>query len=194
MLGMDKAAVGWSIGIVAVAVGIAFYGLGTPSESPLAAASDVPATPAAQQSQTTDASADMPEPAMEPPATPAVDAPQDEAPGGGGQISDGMASASPAVAQVLIPPGTNLPGCEDDSSCLLPSVVETDAGGTVSWTNQDTSSHTVTSGSPATGPTGIFDSSLIISGETFEYTFEEPGRYEYFCLVHPWVVGTVQVN
>lgn len=193
MSGMDKAAVGWSIGIVAVAVGIAFYGLGTPSESPLAAAPDVPATPAAQQPQTADTSVDMLEPAVEPPATPAVDAPQDEAPEGG-QTPDGTASASAAVAQVLIPLGTNLPGCEDDSSCLVPSVVETDAGGIVSWTNQDTSSHTVTSGSPATGPTGIFDSSLIISGETFEYTFEEPGSYEYFCLVHPWVVGTVQVN
>ena len=178
MSGMDKAAVGWSIGIVAVAVGIAFYGQSSPAEP--AATPTAPDLTAGQD----------PSP---PPTISVADAPleeqQDDA-----HMAEETTPTMPATAQVMMPLGTNLPGCEDDGSCLVPSAVQIDAGGTVAWTNQDTSSHTVTSGSPATGPTGIFDSSLIISGETFEYTFEELGEYEYFCLVHPWVVGTVQVN
>ena len=180
MSGMDKAAVGWSIGIVAVAVGIAFYGLSSPVE-PATVAPTAPDLTAGQ---------DDPSP---PPAASVTDAPPEE-PQDGVPVVEETTPAMPATVRVLMPPGTNLPGCEDDGSCLVPSAVRIDAGGTVAWTNQDASSHTVTSGSPATGPTGIFDSSLIISGETFEYTFEELGEYEYFCLVHPWVVGTVQVN
>lgn len=179
MSGIDRAAAGWSIGIVAVAVGIAFYGLSSPAEPPT--------TPTAPN-----LTAD--EDHSPPPTSPAADVPQEEKPQDDGHMTEETSPAMPGAVQVLMPLGTNLPGCEDDGSCLVPSVARIAAGGAVSWTNQDTSSHTVTSGSPASGPTGIFDSSLIISGETFEYTFEEPGRYEYFCLVHPWVVGTVQVN
>lgn len=179
MSGMDKAAVGWSMGIVAVAVGIALYGLSSPAE-PATVAPTAPELAADQH------------PSM-PPTSSATDVPQEE-PRDGGHVSEETTPALSVAVQVMMPLGTNLPGCEDDGSCLVPSAVRIDTGGTVAWTNQDTSSHTVTSGSPATGPTGIFDSSLIISGETFEYTFKEPGEYEYFCLVHPWVVGTVQVN
>ena len=178
MSGIDRAAVGWSIGIVAVAVGIAFYGLSSPVETPTTPTTP---SPAADEDHSP------------PSASPAADVPL-ETPQDGGIMTEEVTDTLPGVAQVLMPLGTNLPGCEDDRSCLVPSVARIEAGGAVSWTNQDTSSHTVTSGSPATGPTGIFDSSLIISGETFEYTFEEPGQYEYFCLVHPWVVGAVQVD
>ncbi|MDO8640584.1 MAG: plastocyanin/azurin family copper-binding protein, partial [Nitrosarchaeum sp.] len=49
-------------------------------------------------------------------------------------------------------------------------------------------------GNPSDGPSGVFDSSLIMAGASFENTFDAAGSYDYFCMVHPWMVGNVQVN
>ena len=64
----------------------------------------------------------------------------------------------------------------------------------VQWENGDTAAHTVTSGVASEGPDGIFDSSLFMAGTTFEHTFDEAGEFDYFCMVHPWMTGRVQVN
>ena len=50
------------------------------------------------------------------------------------------------------------------------------------------------SGSMADGATGIFDSGLFMAGQTFEFTFDESGTFDYFCMVHPWMTGKVIVN
>ncbi|HET6517760.1 MAG TPA: plastocyanin/azurin family copper-binding protein, partial [Nitrosopumilaceae archaeon] len=67
-------------------------------------------------------------------------------------------------------------------------------GGTVTWSNDDTAAHTVTSGGPTAGPSGMFDSSLVMGGKTFQFTFDKAGTYDYFCMVHPWMTGTVKVG
>jgi hypothetical protein len=67
-------------------------------------------------------------------------------------------------------------------------------GETVTWENNDTAAHTATSGSGSEGPVGHFDSSLIMAGSSFSHTFEEAGTYDYFCMVHPWMIGTVIVG
>ena len=66
-------------------------------------------------------------------------------------------------------------------------------GDKVTWSNDDTSAHTVTSGSPSTGPLDVFDSSLFMAGATFSHTFNQPGFFKYYCMVHPWKTGTVTV-
>ena len=40
----------------------------------------------------------------------------------------------------------------------------------------------------------MFDSSMIMAGETFEYTFDEEGTFAYYCIVHPWMIGEVVVG
>lgn len=65
---------------------------------------------------------------------------------------------------------------------------------TVVWNNDDTASHTITSGTPDGGPNGIFDSSLIMSGNSFAFKFAKKGVYPYFCMVHPWQEGIVVVE
>lgn len=65
---------------------------------------------------------------------------------------------------------------------------------TVRWENADTAAHTITSGTPESGPDGLFDSSLFAPGKSFSYTFDEIGEYPYFCMVHPWMKGTVFVE
>ena len=54
--------------------------------------------------------------------------------------------------------------------------------------------HTASSGTAAGGPDGIFDSSLIIAGGSYSVTLDDEGTYPYFCMVHPWMQGTVIVE
>ncbi len=100
----------------------------------------------------------------------------------------------PEIIEVNIPEGTGVPGCEETNECFIPYEVVIAVGGQVIWNNVDTAAHTVTSGNPADGADGKFDSSIFMSGTTFSNTFEEVGEYEYFCIVHPWMNGIVQVS
>jgi len=100
----------------------------------------------------------------------------------------------PKTVHVEIPVGTYARGCEETNSCYSPADISINAGDTVHWMNVDTSVHTVTSGSASTGPSGEFDSSLVNIDKAWQFTFDEVGSYEYFCMVHPWMIGTVTVN
>ena len=102
--------------------------------------------------------------------------------------------AGPMTHTVDMPVGTSVPGCEETNECYIPANISINAGDTVEWINSDTAAHTVTGGSPAEGPSGVFDSSLVMGAESYSFTFEDAGNYDYFCMVHPWMVGTVAVN
>jgi plastocyanin len=65
---------------------------------------------------------------------------------------------------------------------------------TVVWTNNDNAAHTATSGNLEQGISGEFDSDLIPPGESFEYTFNTADTFDYFCILHPWMKGTVTVE
>ena len=104
------------------------------------------------------------------------------------------AFADHTTATVTNAPGSSVPGCEDTANgCFIPSMVTIDVGGEVIWENSDTAAHTITSGTAVEGPDGHFDSSLVMAGSTFSHTFAEAGTYDYFCMVHPWMVGSVMV-
>jgi plastocyanin len=100
----------------------------------------------------------------------------------------------PTTHTVDIPTGTSVPGCEDSNACYSPADITINAGDTVEWINIDTAAHTVTAGSPADVQVEIFDSSLLMGGGTWSFTFDEAGSYDYFCMVHPWMTGSVSVN
>lgn len=95
--------------------------------------------------------------------------------------------------RAIITSGSSIPGCEIANECYLPSNKVVNSGETVTWTNNDSAAHTVTSGTPENGPDGFFDSGLIAPDATFKYTFDSAGKFDYFCMVHPWMVGTVTV-
>jgi predicted secreted protein with PEFG-CTERM motif len=103
----------------------------------------------------------------------------------------------PAFAEnvsVNIPAGSSTPGCEKTSECFIPDEVSVNVGDEVTWTNDDTAAHTVTAGSAANGPSGVFDSSLFMAGTTFSHKFDAEGEFPYFCMVHPWMTGLVKVS
>ena len=65
---------------------------------------------------------------------------------------------------------------------------------TVTWVSHSVSYDTVTGRGAGPGPCGAgFSSCPIGPGQTFSYTFAEPGVYEYYCIYHPWMVGRVTV-
>ena len=109
----------------------------------------------------------------------------------------GIVATIPAAfaAEISVPAGTSVPGCEETNECWDPAEVTVSVGETVTWSNDDTAAHTVTSGSvDAGGPDGNFDSSLFMAGTTFEWTPDAEGEYPYFCMVHPWMAGMVIVG
>ncbi|MGV7226293.1 MAG: cupredoxin domain-containing protein [Nitrosopumilus sp.] len=77
----------------------------------------------------------------------------------------------------------------------LPSEISVRPGDKVEWGNADTVVHTITSGNLELGLTGIFDSGLMGPGSRYTVTFDEGniGEIKYFCKLHPWMFGIVNV-
>ena len=76
---------------------------------------------------------------------------------------------------------------------FAPDDLTVPAGTTVTWTNDEDSLHTVTSGTPPS-PSGLFDSGEIDTGVEFAYTFTAEGSYPFFCARHDFMKGVVTVT
>jgi plastocyanin len=77
----------------------------------------------------------------------------------------------------------------------IPGSIIINTGDKVSWINTDVEVHTVTSGLASRINMGKqFDSGLLNANQTFEHTFDKPGTYNYYCIVHPIMTGLVNVN
>jgi amicyanin len=70
-----------------------------------------------------------------------------------------------------------------------PDVLTIPAGTTVTWTNHDEVPHTVTSTDKSFTSSGALD-----TGDLYSYTFTKPGKYDYYCTVHPFMLGKVIVE
>jgi amicyanin len=71
-----------------------------------------------------------------------------------------------------------------------PSLIEITAGTTVTWVNTDVVSHQVSSGQTL----WFADSPMLATGESYSFTFEEPGTFDYVCGPHPGMAGQVVVR
>ena len=228
MASIDKIAIGFTVAIVAIGIGFAFYmdGVQTagpavsapvvskPMESQNSAASQAAADAAAEKAAAdaaakaaaaekaaaaaaekaaADAAAAQAA-ANAAAAKAAADAAAKAAAAQAAADAAAAAAAGPTTHIVDVPAGTASPGCEESNSCYLPASLSISVGDTVEWDNVDTAAHTVTAGSPADGPSGAFDSSLLMAGASYSFTFDAAGSYDYFCMVHPWMTGKVTVN
>ncbi|MCS5609497.1 MAG: plastocyanin/azurin family copper-binding protein, partial [Candidatus Poribacteria bacterium] len=93
-----------------------------------------------------------------------------------------------------IPEGKTSLSCADSYSCYDTFAAHIDVGEKVTWKNQDLKNHTVTSGTPDNGPDGFFDSDIMGTYVYFSHTFDEPGKYDYYCTFHPWMQGKIIVG
>jgi plastocyanin len=91
----------------------------------------------------------------------------------------GANTQQPATAEVKI-----------DNFSFTPAVLTVPVGTTVTWTNRDDIPHTVVSADDSK----MFKSKAMDTDEKFSYTFAKPGRYSYFCSVHPKMTGTIIVQ
>jgi plastocyanin len=98
------------------------------------------------------------------------------------------------------------PGASDlADKAFNPSIVNIKVGDTVAWTNRDSVIHTVVEGSPSlTSPQSTirpeasttsteFKSGFLSQGMTFKHTFDKPGTFNYYCSIHPTMIGKVVV-
>ncbi len=92
--------------------------------------------------------------------------------------------------------GSSVPGCEETpEGCFIPSIATVDVNGKVIFSNKDNAAHTFTSGVMGEDSSGVaFDSGLALPGSIYEWTPTEVGEYPYYCLVHPWMIGTIIVQ
>ena len=95
----------------------------------------------------------------------------------------------PVRTSVLIPDGADIQ--QIGQLYFDPQDITVSVGTTVVWTNNDDTIHTVTSGNPDDGASGIFDSGILDAGASFEYTVSSSEILDYYCIVHPWMTGSV---
>ena len=94
---------------------------------------------------------------------------------------------------VIMPTKVSRPGCEENDRCYIPSLIVIEKGKQVTWVNEDSAFHSITSGYYDT-PTDLFDSGHLDPFESYTLTFDEIGTYDYFCTLHPWMKGQVIVE
>ena len=76
-----------------------------------------------------------------------------------------------------------------------PSPLSIPVGTTVTWINNDNTGHTVTEGNPSGNtPANGFDSGILAPGKTFTHTFDTAGTIQYYCTLHPTMLGEVIVK
>lgn len=106
--------------------------------------------------------------------------------GGGGGGNGAVTSASVTI--------------QDFSFSPTPLTIK--AGGSVTWTNNGPSSHSVTSDTPGSFDSGTLSPPMASmdpyggtsSGQTYRMTFSTPGTYAYHCAIHATMHGTVTVQ
>jgi len=77
-----------------------------------------------------------------------------------------------------------------ENFAYIPREVDIAVGDTVTWQNADDVPHTATSRDDPQ----VFDSGPLDTDDTFSFTFSKPGKYAYYCKVHPHMTGVVVVK
>ncbi len=77
-----------------------------------------------------------------------------------------------------------------DNFAFSPREIIVAPGSRILWVNRDDAPHTVTS----TAKPKILDSGALDSEESFAFTFQTPGTYDYFCALHPHMTGRIIVK
>ena len=96
-------------------------------------------------------------------------------------------------ADVIIPIKVSRPGCDVEDICYIPPNIVVEKGKSVTWINEDSSFHSVTSGFYPE-PSGLFDSGHLDPYQSYTLSFDEYGTYDYFCTLHPWMKAQVIVE
>lgn len=102
--------------------------------------------------------------------------------GGGGNATPAPSTGTSGGSE------SNASAVEIKGFAFSPDTLEVSVGATVTWTNNDSATHTVT------GDDGSFDSGNLDTGKTFSFTFSKAGTFTYHCKIHPNMKATITVK
>lgn len=102
--------------------------------------------------------------------------------------SSGSASSNQNTNQNASPVATNTVTIANFA--FSPADISIKAGTQVTWTNNDSTTHTVDETDGQSGPA----SGMLNPGASYSFTFDKPGTYHYHCSIHPEMTGTVTVT
>ena len=100
-------------------------------------------------------------------------------------------TATPTPAETPTPEAMKEGGVSSDIVNFTHQDLVVSVGTTITWVNRDSASHTSTA---TAGSALRWNSRRLRTGESFTFTFNEPGTYQYRCSIHPSMTGTVTVN
>ena len=101
------------------------------------------------------------------------------------------AESGPPAAGASMPPANDAAAVVEVSIkdfSFQPATIEVPVCGTVTWTNDDSTGHTVTADDAS------FDSGTLATGANFSHTFETAGTFAYHCSIHPTMTATITVQ
>src|SRR5918992_2662363 len=114
--------------------------------------------------------------------------------GGAATTTPTTPAATAAAATLTIPMGAVTPG----NPAYEPASLTVKKGDAIDVVNEDSSPHTVTSGTGLEDPNAgkMFDTSIINAAASAQLATAdlEAGEYDYHCAVHPFMTGTLKVE
>ena len=102
-----------------------------------------------------------------------------------GAVVGSLLAASVPFARAEGTPGT----VTIDNFTFGPQTLTVKAGTTVAWTNKDDIPHGIGATNNAFPKSKALD-----TDDSYSFTFTTPGTYQYFCYLHPKMVGTIVVQ
>jgi plastocyanin len=102
--------------------------------------------------------------------------------------SGGSVAPSAATSQAPAAPAGGATAVSVKDFAFNPATASVPTGSKVTWTNNDTTAHTVTFDD------GSADSGNVASAATFDHTFTTAGTFAYHCTIHSQMKGTVTVS
>jgi plastocyanin len=108
------------------------------------------------------------------------------------------AATATLLAAIVIPTWTQTASAQNaapagavsiDNFTFTPASLTVKAGTTVTWTNKDDIPHGI-----AASDNAFKKSKALDTDDSFSYTFTTPGTFQYFCYIHPHMVGTIVVE
>ena len=123
-------------------------------------------------------------PASPPSQSPASPAPASSPPAPRPTASPATSPSPSPVAKVAAPGEVII-----NDLVFQPQELAVGIGETVTWVNRDKPPHTTASKS-----TKEWESPILETGGQFKYTFNKPGTYDYWCTIHPDMLGTITVR
>jgi plastocyanin len=98
-------------------------------------------------------------------------------------------AATPGPGGASSNPGSAQNAVTISGFAFSPATITVPVGTKVTWTNQDSATHTVTADDGKT-----FDSGGVATGATFSFTFTTAGTFAYHCAIHSSMKANVIVT